>query len=60
MYETHKHANVKDVDFDKFKSHLLVMLKDKQKSQHIIEYIMDRVEQTRKLIVIVPPGQEKK
>lgn len=29
MYEAHKHANVKDADFDKFKSHLLVMLKDK-------------------------------
>lgn len=31
MYEAHKHANVKDADFDKFKSHLLVMLKDKSK-----------------------------
>ena len=31
MYEAHKHANVKDVDFNKFKAHLLVMLNDKQK-----------------------------
>jgi uncharacterized HAD superfamily protein len=58
MYEAHKHANVKDSDFDKFKAHLLVMLKDKQKPQHIIDYTMDRVEQTRKLIVIANPEKK--
>lgn len=52
MYEAHKHARVADEDFDKFKNQLSPILKDMKKPEHIIEHILKKVEETRRLIVV--------
>jgi uncharacterized HAD superfamily protein len=45
MYEVHKHLNVTDADFDKFKTHLNSKLKDKEKPQEMIDFILAKVEE---------------
>lgn len=52
MYEAHKFAKVTDEDFDKFKNKLTPILTDMKKPQHIIDHILQKVEETRKLIVV--------
>jgi hypothetical protein len=54
MYEAHKLSQVTDEDFDKFKGHMLSMMKDRNHSPHIIEFLLNKIEEQRKVIVIPP------